>query len=108
MLTGEPRLNSLRRRMEEKQLDSVQHLIERIVDIFSPKRPPLRLGEELSSQTRVAAIALLYHIMNIPGQVGREADIAANWILLRCFLLEHEKDLLSKILKDIPTGPRPL
>ncbi|PLW41841.1 hypothetical protein PCASD_05529 [Puccinia coronata f. sp. avenae] len=116
ILEHEPRLDTLRLLMDNQRYNSVPKELSVIKEIFSSK-PPGRLSAhstrhgipavELSSQTRVAAIALLFHIMYIPGDVGRQADWMATWMVDNCFFFPHEKTLLEKNRSDFRTVPRP-
>ncbi|PLW11424.1 hypothetical protein PCANC_21280 [Puccinia coronata f. sp. avenae] len=111
ILLGEPRLNDLRLLMEAKEFELATAKLYVIKDIFSSKPP-----EQLSSQTRIAAIALLCHLMYVPpvrrytrwreGQPSEGFQQTAFTIFHslctddRFWTLEHEKELWRKILKD--------
>ncbi|PLW12731.1 hypothetical protein PCANC_18156 [Puccinia coronata f. sp. avenae] len=99
-LRNEPRLKALNKAMSKRDFDTVLQELESISAIFSSKPVP----KELSSHTRVAAIALLFHVMHTPhDEVNRFANSIAQLILhdvRNFYLFQHEGILLERLFNS--------
>ncbi|PLW08533.1 hypothetical protein PCANC_22609 [Puccinia coronata f. sp. avenae] len=95
---NEQNLRSLRMSISERDFSGVARNLEVIKEIFSSQPPT-----PLSSHTRVAALALLFHAMHIASpEVQTKAVDTATSLLgeRRFFLFEHERTLLDKFTND--------
>ncbi|EFP91333.2 uncharacterized protein PGTG_16987 [Puccinia graminis f. sp. tritici CRL 75-36-700-3] len=99
IISAEPTLSVLLAGLQAKRVDEILGGFGVIGDIFSARAPGY-----FSSQTRVASIAVLFHLigMGIP-KITEEAISISKALLVNdeeYFLLGHERALLDKILSD--------
>jgi hypothetical protein len=110
-LLEESRLRDLTEAIALGKFSTVKQELPVINHIFSAKEG----SQELSSYTRISAIAVLFHAIHLP-QVSSKANEIAELILKNenrvFFLFDHEKTLLNKIFTDFqrndPRGQVPI
>ncbi|PLW57810.1 hypothetical protein PCANC_00948 [Puccinia coronata f. sp. avenae] len=110
-LLEESRLRDLNEAIALGKFSTVKQELPVINHIFSAKEG----SQELSSYTRISAIAVLFHAIHLP-QVSSKANEIAELILKNenrvFFLFDHEKTLLNKIFTDFqrndPRGQVPI
>ncbi|PLW36989.1 hypothetical protein PCANC_13999 [Puccinia coronata f. sp. avenae] len=98
LLRNEQNLKVLTKRISDREWYLVANNLDIMEEIFSSQPPT-----PLSSHTRVAALALLFHAMYIPSHEVRKKAVDTARALLsegRFFLFKHEWTLLEKFTND--------
>ncbi|WAR55624.1 hypothetical protein PtB15_6B367 [Puccinia triticina] len=101
LVNDEPRLSDFAAMIDIDYRNHVRYFLGKVLDEIFSRPPP----KNVSSQTRIVAITLLFHLLNVNGKYNNLPVILVNSLISssnqeRYFLFDHEIALLNKLLCD--------